>query len=401
MEWDHALWTNRQQMMRALATVDAGVRILYVAPPRFVASTRFSGRTSRVHSAGPRIGVFTNRAHVRLYVLQPLLPVPNRVLQARAPRLLAEFAVLTTKTMLRRMGMRRYVAWVYGPGQHHVLDSLTPAAVCYDLVDDYLAQEYYARRRDQLEPVHERLMAQADLVLAASKGLTAAPALQRDAVYVVGNAADVDHFRQARRATRRRPPEFDTGDARPVIGFHGTLTREKLDLDLIDRVARMRPDWRFVFVGPVRDDDVTACLDALPNVVLVSAKDPDALLDYVAHFDAAWIPYADSAYVRGVNPLKLYEYMAAATPVVVAGAPIPDRLTHLVPCAQGPAEAAAALALALGEAGRSRALTCAAMADDFSWDAKARRCLALLEGHVASETPPATIAGPARPTSTV
>src|SRR5215207_11472038 len=84
MEWDYALWTNRQHMMYRLPKVDSPVRVLYVAPPRFALSGRL-GHQSRLRRRclpeGQRSdGLWTQRIGDRLWVLQPLLPVPNRLL---------------------------------------------------------------------------------------------------------------------------------------------------------------------------------------------------------------------------------------------------------------------------------------------------------------------------------
>jgi len=373
MEWDNQLWTNRQHMMQALPHVDPTVHVLYVSPPRFPVSHRTSGRT---RSPGPsqRAGVFVRRVHQRLHILQPLIPVPNRAALAHAPRLLDALAVATTLTLLRRLGMRPDLAWVYGPGQYRILEAIAPTSVCYDLVDDYLAQPNYHSRQAELRTVHDRLLRRADVVLATSSAL--AEMCRRDErVHMVGNAADVEHFRRARRDIRQRPSPLGPRGGGPIIGFYGALASHKLDLDLIVAVAAMRPGWRFAFVGPLYDSGVSSALASLPNVVLVGVQDPEALLDYVAHFDAAWVPYAPSRYMRGVNPLKLYELISAGTPTVVAGAQVPSELSNVLPHVDSPTGAVEALTSSLGSAGIARARIGSELASRFSWESKARRCL--------------------------
>ena len=54
------------------------------------------------------------------------------------------------------------------------------------------------------------------------------------------------------------PPDL-AGIPSPRIGFHGTLTGDKLDVPLVAELARRRSDWSFVLVGPEKDRAVRAC----------------------------------------------------------------------------------------------------------------------------------------------
>src|SRR5680860_562388 len=77
MAWDYPLWTNRQQGMQRLPRAYPQVRVLYVSPPRFVFS-QFKHRRSRSKTdAGCSQGWITQLSE-RLWVLQPLIPVPNK-----------------------------------------------------------------------------------------------------------------------------------------------------------------------------------------------------------------------------------------------------------------------------------------------------------------------------------
>ena len=51
-------------------------------------------------------------------------------------------------------------------------------------------------------------------------------------------------------------PELAAADvqdlARPVLGFAGNFLATKVDFDLLDGLARARPDWTLLLVGPAR-----------------------------------------------------------------------------------------------------------------------------------------------------
>jgi glycosyltransferase involved in cell wall biosynthesis len=83
-------------------------------------------------------------------------------------------------------------------------------------------------------------------------------------------------------------------------------------------VARAHPDWQFAIVGPVlagAEGDLAA-LARIPNVTVEGAiahRDVPATL---ARFTVGMIPFRKSPLTAGVNPNKLYEYLAAGLPAV-------------------------------------------------------------------------------------
>jgi UDP-galactopyranose mutase len=61
-------------------------------------------------------------------------------------------------------------------------------------------------------------------------------------------SVDRTHFAKARAG------QFDPADQedlpKPRLGFYGVID-ERFDIELLDTVAKMRPNWTFVMVGPV------------------------------------------------------------------------------------------------------------------------------------------------------
>src|SRR5207248_11181812 len=110
----------------------------------------------------------------------------------------------------------------------------------------------------------------------------------------------------------------------------GAVTGYKLDLGLCRELALRRPDWSFVFVGPVEGPDVPAALAGRPNVHLLGVKDQAELPAYLAHFAVSIIPYRRTPYTERINALKLYECLAAGRPVVATNLPCYASFAELV-----------------------------------------------------------------------
>src|SRR5690606_14680262 len=97
------------------------------------------------------------------------------------------------------------------------------------------------------------------------------------------------------------------------------------DTALVESVARARPDWQLVLVGPV----VKIGPQDLPradNIHYLGARDYKTLPAYLAGWDVALLPFARNDATRFISPTKTPEYLAGGKPVV--STPIRD-VVHL------------------------------------------------------------------------
>jgi len=113
----------------------------------------------------------------------------------------------------------------------------------------------------------------------------------------------------------------------PVVGFFG-LIADWVDLELIQFLARSRPECSFVLIGKVTTD--VKLFEGLSNVYLLGQKPYEALPAYVKAFDVALLPFVTNELTIASNPLKLREYLAAGLPVVSSAIPEASRLKHLI-----------------------------------------------------------------------
>jgi len=98
-----------------------------------------------------------------------------------------------------------------------------------------------------------------------------------------------------------------------VIGYVGGLHRF-VDQDLIAEMARMRPNWKWVFVGSIQTP--VNRISSLENVYLLGQRPHNDLAYYLGKFSACIIPYINAVETATVVPVKLKEYLAAEKPVV-------------------------------------------------------------------------------------
>jgi UDP-galactopyranose mutase len=157
---------------------------------------------------------------------------------------------------------------------------------------------------------------------------------QHPNVHVFPSSVDAAHFRGA----RLHPPEpsDQLSIPHPRLGFFGVID-ERMDLDLLELIAKERPSWQIVMIGPVVKIDPET-LPRLPNLHYLGMKHYRHLPDYMAGWDAALMPFAENEATRFISPTKTLEYLAGGLPVV--STPIQDVLhpyeeAGLVRCGRG------------------------------------------------------------------
>jgi UDP-galactopyranose mutase len=205
--------------------------------------------------------------------------------------------------------IQQYMFWYYTPMALRYSADFNPALVVYDCMDELSAFKLAAPELKELE--HE-LLSKADIVFAGGQSLYEAKKKYHEHIHLFPSSIDKHHFEQARTIQVDLPDQENI--PHPRIGFFGVID-ERMDLTLLERVARMKPAWHFVMVGPVVKID----LDTLPNfhnIHYLGGKAYNELPHYLAGWDVAMIPFAHNESTRFISPTKTPEYLAAGKPVV-------------------------------------------------------------------------------------
>jgi glycosyltransferase involved in cell wall biosynthesis len=202
--------------------------------------------------------------------------------------------------------IQNYVAWYYTPMAYSYTKNLNPAVTVYDCMDELSA---FAFAPTELIEMEEELFRKADIVFTGGNYLYETKKNKHHNIYPFPSSIDKKHFMQARKL--RRP--FSKTD-KPTIGFVGVID-ERMDLDLLGKVAKLRPDWNFVLIGPVVKID-PASLPKLDNIQYLGGKPYQELPKHIANWNIAMMPFALNDATKFISPTKTPEYLAAGLPVI-------------------------------------------------------------------------------------
>ena len=202
-----------------------------------------------------------------------------------------------------------YIFWYYTPMALNFTDQFNPIASVYDCMDELSA---FRGAHSALPMLEKQLFQHVDLVFTGGQSLYEAKCDQHPSVHAFPSSIEASHFRKARNITE--DPKDQAHIPHPRLGFFGVID-ERFDIQLLDQVAAMRPDWNFVVIGPVVKID-PATLPSHPNIHYLGSKKYQELPGYLAGWDIALLLFARNESTRFISPTKTPEYLAAGKPVI-------------------------------------------------------------------------------------
>lgn len=288
--WDFS-WHRQQEMMTMMAA--DGCRVLFVQP------------CSKCHPLKHGI----SQVREQIWVLEmPGLPYERCL--GTAHWINASISRRRIRRVMQKLGFSDFILWLDRVHGFDFIGFSKGRFVVYDLVDEILS---FGRMRNERLLLHleNRVLKNADLVISSSQTLLNRKVVQsgRSAKTVfLPNGVDAKRFANAgiKESIRSLPG--------PRIGFVGHIARWRLDYALIREIARLRPEWQLVFVGPGTEKDKHDLEGK--NVRVFEPVSGDMIPEVVQSFDAAIIPYRTDGKTDYVFPRKACEYLAAGKAVV-------------------------------------------------------------------------------------
>ncbi|MCX6283288.1 MAG: glycosyltransferase [Bacteroidetes bacterium] len=193
----------------------------------------------------------------------------------------------------------------------YLKDLLKPAKFIYYSRDNMIAVDWWKKQGVRIEAA---LIKKSDLAVTNSVFLANYCKKFNPNSFYVGQGCDVSAF-DSNLVTGPVPADIaDIG--KPIIGYIGVLYKLRLDIAVISFIARQRPQWSIVLIGPEDEAFKNSDLHALPNVYFLGSKPPASLPPYLSCFSVAINPQVLNEVTIGNYPRKIDEYLAMGKPVV-------------------------------------------------------------------------------------
>lgn len=192
----------------------------------------------------------------------------------------------------------------------YLKELLKPELYVYYTRDNLIAVDFWKKQGIRIEAA---LMAKSDLVVGNSTYLADHARKFNQHSYYVGQGCDVSLFD---KNLIEKVPEDIAKIPKPIIGYIGALFSLRLDIDVLVYLAKQRPEWNIVLVGPEDEAFKNSELHQIPNVHFLGPKKMEELPSYLYPFDVALNPQKLNEVTIGNYPRKIDEYLAMGKPTV-------------------------------------------------------------------------------------
>lgn len=265
----------------------------------------------------------------------------------------------------------------------HLKEFLKPAVSVYYSRDNVVATPYWKRHGSYLEP---ELIAKSDLCVANSVYLAGYCRKYNPNSFYVGQGCDLQLFNDG--GALETPMDLSV-IKKPVLGYIGALLSIRLDENILLHLARERPNWNIVLVGPQDEDFNRSELHKLSNVYFLGPKKPEDLAAYIKGFDICLNPQIINPLTIGNYPRKIDEYLAMGKPTLATKTEAMDIFADYVYLAETKEDYLHLAEKALAEDSLALARERIGFAATHTWEANTReiyKAINAVEGSLSART---------------
>ncbi len=244
----------------------------------------------------------------------------------------------------------------------YLKDFLKPSVSVYYSRDFMLAVDYWKKHGTELEP---QLIAKSDVCVANSVYLQRYCQRYNPHSFYVGQGCDLSLF----EAGINSPVPADLSSVPgPRIGYVGALQALRLDIELLKFIAKTRPDWQLIFVGPPDNQFQASDLKDFPNVLFTGSRDVSELAAYINAFDVCLNPQLLNEVTIGNYPRKIDEYLAMGKATVATRTEAMEVFAEHVYLAESKEDYVRLIGQALAEDNPARQAARRAFASQHTWE---------------------------------
>ncbi len=360
--WDE-VWRRNQFLCAAYARRHPEAKILFVGLPRDLSGLARRGRFAEMRGAAD----WSPTGLPNITVTVPPKLLPNTLAAGR--RFNEALMRSHIQHTARQLGLRLPLLWLNPHSAVHLAGRLGESAVVYDITDDWISLTQAPWLVELIRAQDAALCARADAVIVCSEKLYE---MKRDLarrLVLIPNGVEAEHYVSV--LDNSLPlPEDAARWPRPVFGYTGTLHPDRVDVPLIEAFARGLGAGTVALIGPNHlTPENLARLGRVSNVAVLGPQPYESLPDYMRAFDVCITPHRVTPFTESLNPIKLWEYLAAGKPIVSTNVAGFRDYPQFVRVAADADDFARQCAAALGEAPEVAAAR-QAEAGRHSWDAR-------------------------------
>lgn len=211
------------------------------------------------------------------------------------------------KEAVNILNMNNKTLFLENPMAVGIIGKLSEDKFVFDAIDNWLYHPQMKKNYDLIKKNYEFIEQKADVIFTVSKELREL-FLKNKNVYWIPNGVDISRFDKAITKDKR---EY------PTIGYIGKI-QERVDFNLVEEILRTFNKNQVLFIGPVysQTDTISKLTKKYSNIRFLGDIHYEKLPEKMQDIDIAIIPHKIDKFTNSMNPLKIYEYIAAGKQTV-------------------------------------------------------------------------------------
>lgn len=211
---------------------------------------------------------------------------------------------------------KELVHWIYKPNHRDFVPDEQP--FIYEVYDEYTRDFGTGNLIHEMVEMEPAVLASADHTFFTSKPLAERKKHHCQSWSIVGNGVNFDAFDTYRVVSTSK----EKSSLRPSVGYLGNLS-DFFNWQLVAEVVEAMPDVDFFFHGQVEHHRLGEVKDqvekvfSFPNTYFSGRVVRSVGSAAINRYDVLIIPFVVNEAMDAVNPLKLWEYLATGSPIVM------------------------------------------------------------------------------------
>jgi teichuronic acid biosynthesis glycosyltransferase TuaH len=310
--WDD-IWRRNQFICDSLLRRSTETKILFVQPPFDNSHALRTRKFRQIRHTPSRI---PSGYGDRLQLLSPTKWFPNSLPLGRAWN--EKLFLRQIKQSLRALIWSPTHLWINQHEAVNLLDAEIAPLSIYDITDDWTK---FSGNQSQLALISEQdttLCQFCDHVIVCSQQLfdDKASSVDPEKLHLIPNGVHVEHY-DAVTDTSLPIHALAQNWQKPVFGYTGTIHGDRVDVKLIGDIAKAYPSATIAMVGPnLLEQTDQQGLKQFNNIVFTGSQPYSELPSIMRAFDVCMVPHRVTPFTESLNPIKLWEYLAAGKPIV-------------------------------------------------------------------------------------
>ncbi len=310
--WDD-IWRRNQFVCDGLLRKSTETKILFVQPPF---DNSYALRARKLNKIRRTPTLVDGGYGGRLKWFTPTKWLPNSLTVGRSWN--EKILISQIKWALRDLSWNATHLWINQHEAAHLLKEDLANSTIYDITDDWTK---FSGNQSQLAFITEQdatLCQSCDHVIVCSQKLfdDKVTLVDPEKLHLIPNGVHVDHYEAVANMSM---PVHAVAQywKKPTFGYTGTIHGDRVDVNLIASVAQAYPSATIALVGPnLLEQADQQELQQVTNIVFTGPYPYSELPDIMRAFDVCMVPHLVTPFTESLNPIKLWEYLAAGKPIV-------------------------------------------------------------------------------------